>query len=271
MEGHMNKSVQVDKAGHAYWEQTWSSTDIPVAFNPYDQALDNTFYTRVHKYFEGLIARRKGLKILEIGCAHSVWPLYFTQYHDAHVDGLDYSEIGCKKTRQMWDAQGLNGKIVCADMFSPPADMIGQYDIVVSFGVVEHFKDTAACLKACSAFVKPGGQLFTMIPNMAGLVGTLQKYVDRDIYDIHVPLSRDMLIEAHSKAGLNVEESHYFMGLNLGVVNSGRYAGQPVDKILRRALSIPGKLLWMIEKSGLRFPANRITSPYIFALARPKK
>ena len=189
-------------------------------------------------------------------------------HHGAQVDGLDYSETGCTKTQQMWDVQGLTGRIVCADMFSPPVDMMGQYDLVMSFGVVEHFKDTAACLKACSRFVKPEGQLFTMIPNMSGLVGTLQKYVDRDIYDIHVPLSCAMLAAAHQTSNLKIEEAQYFMGLHLGVVNSGRHAGRPVDKILRRALSIPGKLLWIAEKTGVRLPANKLTSPYIFVLAR---
>ena len=79
-------------------------------------------------------------------------------------------------------------------MFDPPDDMKGQYDLVMSFGVVEHFKDTTACLKACAAFVKPGGQMFTMIPNMTGLVGSLQKIIDRNVYDIHVPLSCKMLM-----------------------------------------------------------------------------
>ncbi len=264
----MTDSSQVDKAGHAYWDQTWAELDTPTAFDPYNKSLDNTFYRRIHKYFDSIIEKRKNLKILEIGCAHSIWPLYFTRYYDAYVDGVDYSETGCTKTRAMWDAHGLNGKIVCANMFDPPDDMKGQYDLVMSFGVVEHFKDTTACLKACAAFVKPGGQMFTMIPNMTGLVGSLQKIIDRNVYDIHVPLSCKMLMAAHVNAGLNIEEARYFMGLHLGVVNSGRYAGQPVDKFLRRALSVPGKLLWTVEKSGIHLPANKVTSPYIFTLAR---
>lgn len=264
----MSDSSQVDKAGHAYWDKTWSELDTPMAFDPHDQSLDNTFYTRVHKYFDSMIAKRKDLKILEIGCAHSIWPLYFTRYHGARVDGLDYSETGCAKTMAMWNTHGLKGRIFCADMFDPPSDMKGQYDLVMSFGVVEHFKDTAACLKACAAFVKPGGQMFTMIPNMAGLVGTLQKMVDRNVYDIHVPLSCRNLMDAHTSADLFIEEARYFMGLHLGVVNSGHYTGQPIDRFLRRALSIPGKILWMAEKSGLHLPANRVTSPYIFTLAK---
>jgi hypothetical protein len=59
------------------------------------------------------------------------------------------------------------------------------------------------------------------------------------------------------------------MSLNLNVVNSGRHAGKPIDKILRRALSIPTKLVWAAERAGVRLPVNSFTSPYIYALARP--
>jgi 2-polyprenyl-3-methyl-5-hydroxy-6-metoxy-1,4-benzoquinol methylase len=261
---------QVDKAGHDYWDSTWENTPVPASFDPYDKSLGNTFYFRVHEYFEKFIAGRKNIKVLEIGCAHSVWPEYFYKYHGIAVDGLDYSEAGCQKTQVMWDQKGLVGKIICADMFAPPPTMIGHYDIVMSFGVVEHFKDTTGCLSACASFLKPSGQLFTMIPNMAGFVGFLQKCIDKDIYDIHVPLTRDGLARAHQQAGLEVEDARYFMGLNLDIINSGRHAGKAVDKILRRALSVPSKCMWIVERSGVRMPANGFTSPCILTIARTK-
>lgn len=55
--------------------------------------------------------------------------------------------------------------------FSPPASMLGKFDVVVTFGVVEHFIDTRACLDAMSQFLKPGGLLVTSIPNLAGWIG----------------------------------------------------------------------------------------------------
>jgi 2-polyprenyl-3-methyl-5-hydroxy-6-metoxy-1,4-benzoquinol methylase len=201
----MSGSPQIDKAGHDYWDKTWNDTSIPDAFDPHDASLENTFYQRLDAYFQTLIAGRQ-LKILEIGCAQSLWPAYFKKYHNIDIDGLDYSEIGCRKTRDMWDKLGLNGKIVCADMFAPPTEMIEQYDLVLSFGVVEHFEDTAGCLKACSSFSQPSGHVFTMIPNIAGIIGHIQKPVDRAVYDIHVPLTREALIRAHEKAGMSIDD-----------------------------------------------------------------
>lgn len=259
-----------DKAGLDYWDKTWEDASVPALFNPEDLSVDNHFHRQVHLYLKKIVAGRAGLKVLEIGCAQSIWPEYFKTYHGIDVDGLDYSEIGCVKTRQIWAQRGLTGKIICADMFAPPSDMLGQYDLVMSFGVVEHFEDTSACLKAAAAFINPGGRVLTMIPNLAGVIGDIQKLVDRRIYDIHVPLTEKALKRAHDGAELDVLESGYMTSINLSIVNSVRHAGKKGEKLLRRALSVPTKLIWMAERAGVPVPVIPYFSPYIFTLARPR-
>ena len=150
---------QRDKAGQDYWDQNWDKTDYPAPFNPEDSSLDNTFYVRSHEYFQSYLGSKKGLKILEIGCAHSVWPLYFQTYYDAQVDGLDYSDIGCQKTRKMWEHYGVKGQIFCADMFNPPKELLGQYDLVVSFGVIEHFENDRSGFIRSYGFFKAIGAI----------------------------------------------------------------------------------------------------------------
>jgi len=63
--------------------------------------------------------------------------------------------------------------IVCGELFGPPPWMQEMFDIVMSWGVIEHFEDTAGCLQACSRFLKPGGTMITVIPNMCGIPGLL--------------------------------------------------------------------------------------------------
>ena len=43
---------------------------------------------------------------------------------------------------QILSIEGVKGDIVCADFFSPPESMIEEFDVVISFGVLEHFEDT---------------------------------------------------------------------------------------------------------------------------------
>ncbi|EKE00972.1 MAG: hypothetical protein ACD_21C00250G0045 [uncultured bacterium] len=260
--------TQNDKADTTYWDNNWSKVEFPKAFDENDQSLDNYVNLRLHDYFKNLLKDKKKFSVLEIGCANSIWPIYFHQYFNADVYGVDYSEVGCEKSRALLKHYKVPGEIYCTDLFSPPANLLEKFDFVVSFGVVEHFKNTSECLKSCAAFVKPGGVLLTVIPNIPSIIGTIQKHVDRDVYNIHVPLTKEMLISAHHDAGLNLESCDYFMSINLSVVNSGTFSSNPFNRYLRHILSAPSKIFWFLEKYGIKIPKNRFTSPYLMALAK---
>ncbi len=259
--------IQNDKAGTAYWNENWAKSDIPKSFDHTDQTLNNYVNLEFHKYFQKILEDRKGFSVLEIGCANSMWPIYFHQYFKADVYGIDYSEIGCQKSRTILKHYSVPGEIYNTDLFSPPADLLKKFDLVISFGVVEHFEDTAGCLEACSSFVKPGGKLLTIIPNIPSIIGFIQKYIDRSVYDVHVPLTKKMLTEAHKKAEIDPENCDYFMSINLNIVNSGSFSSHSFNKYLRYILSIPTKFFWSLEKYGLKIPNNSFTSPYIIAVA----
>ncbi|MEN8237423.1 MAG: class I SAM-dependent methyltransferase [Pseudomonadota bacterium] len=254
----MNTLKQSDKAGSTYWDQCWQNTNIPTTFDHTNQSLDNYPNLQFHQLFSTLIQKNKQLKILEIGCANSIWPIYFHQYHNAEVFGLDYSEIGCEKSRKLFKHFNVPGTVYQEDLFNPPEELKNTFDMVFSFGVVEHFENTAECLKACSAYLKPSGKLVTVIPNIPSIIGFLQKMVDRDIYDIHVPLTKKKFAKAHHDAELNLQSCEHFMSIHLGIV---------VSKKFRKMLSVPTKLLWIAERYGIRLPRNRLTSPYIVAIA----
>ncbi|MBX3486374.1 MAG: class I SAM-dependent methyltransferase [Candidatus Paracaedibacteraceae bacterium] len=260
--------TQNDKAGNDYWDHNWSQTDFPQLFDPNDHSLDNYVNLQLHEYFQKLINGRKEFSVLEIGCANSIWPIYFHRYFNADVYGLDYSKVGSEKSRNLLKYYHVPGKIYCENLFSPPTELLEKFDLVVSFGVVEHFEDTAHCLKSCSAFVKPGGLLLTLIPNIPSIIGFIQKFVDKEVYDVHVPLTKKNMIDAHQSATLELEHCDYFMSMNLNVVNSGSFSSHRLNPLLRRILSGISKVSWILEKCGIRIPKNRLTSPYIVSVAK---
>ncbi len=258
----------VDKAGTNYWDENWSKVEFPKAFDENNKSLDNYVNLKLHDFFKNLFKDKKKFSVLEIGCANSIWPIYFHQYFNADVYGIDYSEIGCEKSRAILKHYQVPGEVYCADLFSPPSDLLQKFDIVISFGVVEHFEDTANCLKSCAAFVNPGGLLITLIPNIPSIIGFIQKFVDRDIYDIHVPLSKKDLINAHETASLELIDCDYFMSMNLNVINSGVFSSNRFNPFLRHFLSSISKISWILETYGLKIPKNRFTSPYIISVAK---
>lgn len=262
--------TQNDKAGTTYWNNNWSKVQYPKAFDVNEQSLENYVNIQLHTFFKDLLKDTKQFSVLEIGCANSIWPIYFYQYFSANVYGIDYSEVGCEKSRSLLEHYKVPGKIYYADLFSPPSELLEKFDLVVSFGVVEHFKDTVHCLKSCAAFVKPGGLLLTLIPNIPSIIGFIQKFVDRKVYDIHIPITKKKMIDFHESAALELTYCDYLMSINLNVVNSGSFSSHHFNPFLRHTLSSISKVFWILEKYGLKILKNRFTSPYIIAVAKTK-
>lgn len=268
----------MDKAGKKYWEDSWAGADLPAPVDPRDMRLKNRVNRLFHRKFAALFsaALPAGGRLLEVGCAKSAWLPYFSKEFGLKVSGLDYSPSGCELAGQVLGRNGVDGEIVCADLFSPPEAMAGAFDAAVSFGVAEHFDDTAACVKALAYFVKPGGLVITSVPNLTGWIGAVQKVVNRPVYDIHRLLSPAALRAAHEEAGLEVIECGYFISSDFGVNNltgvSTGTASWLLKKVLLSLLARASMVLWLLEEVMGELPANRLSSPYVVCAARrPQK
>ncbi len=264
-----------DKAGKTYWDRLWDTTSLPRPLYPEKREVtafwDNYVNWRTHHYLVSVFGRdaTSGKRLLEIGCARSVWLPYFASQFGMQVSGLDYSEIGCDSARRILEREKIKGDIIQADLFDPPERCIGAYDYVISFGVLEHFKNTDSALASIKNFLKPGGVLITNIPNLKGLPGWLQKRLDREVYDIHVPMSNVDLIRSHKENGFNIIDCRYFLFLNLGVLVYDRYRNQLLYPFLHKSIVRLTKLCWVFEdKLPWLFRPNRFTSPYIYCVAQ---
>ncbi len=263
------KPSQIDKAGTKYWDKIWEEKYFPKLFNLSDQSLNNYINQNFHIFFKKNIKPKK--KIIELGCAGSIWPVYFNNYFSSKVSGLDYSKEGCFLSKKILEFYKIKGDIYCSDLFKPPPSLQKKYDYVVSFGLVEHFENTADCLKNCSRYLKDNGIMITFIPNMNGIPGFLQKLVDKDIFDIHVPLSKEKFEREHHKAGLEIKSCNFFLPISLCALNSGKFSKSKLEKSFRKFLSITTKSFWIAERYGLRIQPNKVLSPYLFAISKKKK
>lgn len=264
----------MDKAGKKYWNDSWAGKKLPSAVDPYQPGLNNYVNRRFHEYFCEVFSCMKtyGMNLLEIGCARSTWLPYFAKEFGFKVYGIDYSEIGCQQASQILLNEHVYGEVVCADLFLLPKFMLEAFDVVFSFGVAEHFLDTSACIAALSKFLKPGGLIVTNIPNMAGLIGYVQKMINRPVYNIHKPLDKEALFKAHQESGLEVSNYDYFISTNFGVCN---LTGLPmntrrwlVKKIILAVLRRFSMTMWLVEsKMSKKFKATILMSAYINCIA----
>lgn len=269
----LHPNTATDKAGESYWDNAWQTAALPRLVVPDDMSLRNHVRRCFHTFLSGVMAGQRGQRVIEVGCANSVWLPYFASEHGCSVTGLDYSTTGCSSAQALLAAAGVEGKIFHGDVWAPPAELLGTFDLVFTYGLVEHFEPTEHILTALSKLLRPGGIMITIVPNMVGWVGKVQKHLNRQVFDIHVPIGLEDLQTAHQRAGLTPLQTDYLCSANFGTVNIDnpttyrllRFA----KKIALNTLVAMSALVWWIQDhSPLRLRPNKLTSPYIACVAR---
>jgi 2-polyprenyl-3-methyl-5-hydroxy-6-metoxy-1,4-benzoquinol methylase len=258
-----------DRAGKEYWDAAWEDEQTSPEIDPRSSSIWAHRDQLFHRAFKRLIDTQSPA-ILELGCARSCWLPYFAKEFGARVAGLDYSAIGAAQADATLHRAGVDGEVRCADLFDPPADWRNAFDVVVWFGVAEHFNDATGAIRAASAFLKPGGLLITEIPNMVGAIGLLQRWFNKPVYDIHVPHSRESLSRHHEQAGLDVVFAEYILPTDFGVVEMKGVPEGVVRSVQERVLYLLRLLtgcVWWLDRR-LNLPAPRWTSGFVLVAAR---
>lgn len=262
-----------DLAGTPYWDTVWSAADIPSPVDGRAGGIHNHLNRNFHDLFVDTLGAQTapGSRLLEIGCGGSRWLPYFAREFGVDVWGIDYSTVGCERARVILGRAGISGEVVVGDFFAPPPWMVGYFDVVVSFGVLEHHRPTMAAVGAAAKFLAPAGRLFTLIPNLVGSVGAMQRRLDRIVFDKHVPIDLDDLIRAHSVSGLDVVSAGWFSTINFGVINLSSLDPTLIRTRIkagcRQCLVLLSGLVWLLEEAGLASRPSRYLSPYVVCVA----
>jgi 2-polyprenyl-3-methyl-5-hydroxy-6-metoxy-1,4-benzoquinol methylase len=127
---------------------------------------------------------RANQKYLEIGCAPGKMLCWVAGVLGADVAGLDFSARGFDQTRRLFEGLGLRADLRCEDFFSTTFQS-GTFDVVCSFGFIEHFDDPRDAVRRHALLLKPGGLALIAVPNYGGIYGVLQKYFDPPNLELH--------------------------------------------------------------------------------------
>lgn len=264
--------MQRDQAGAGHWGEVWETLGLQPPIRPGDPALSRSVACFHHLFTELLKGLRgAGATLLEAGCGGSRWLPYFAREFGFAVAGIDYSPQGCQQSRELLAQEGVDGEVLCADLFQPHTEWQDRFDVAVSFGVVEHFSDTADAVAAIARFVKPGGIVLTTIPNMTGATGMAQRLLNPAVYRVHVPLDANALSGAHERAGLRVERGGYLMSTDFHVcslLGLPPTAATHARKLAAKLLCRGSRIVWSLEDAFGALTPNRITSPFAYCLAR---
>lgn len=161
-----------------FWENYWQNCLLP---SEPDMALP----------FDRCLAREltkslslSGGDVLEIGCAPGKWLAFFAKTFGMRASGIEYSAAGMRATLHNFELLGLSaGTIITADFFELSPSR--QFDVVMSFGFIEHFDDPDDVVARHLSWLKPGGTLVLCVPNFRGIYTPLQRALDPGILEKH--------------------------------------------------------------------------------------
>jgi SAM-dependent methyltransferase len=108
----------------------------------------------------------KGLKAVELGSGRGLnGALYASR--GAEVTLVDRSRLVLEQAEELYAVFGAAFEAVEADVFALPVELLGQFDVAMSFGLCEHFLGDRrlAAVAAHLELVRPAGLALLGVPN----------------------------------------------------------------------------------------------------------
>lgn len=211
----------------------------------------------------GKLKADKGYKTaIELGGFPGYYAIYLKKYENMDTTLFDYF-IHPGLINELLEKNGLKDgdiNIIEADLFTyQPAE---QYDMVLSFGLIEHFKDTKAIIATHLPFLKTGGTLFITLPNFKSINGWVQRKFDLENYNKHYIECMDpaLLADCCKQLGLTEVESYYHGKFSMWLENKGTQSA--LAKAFVKGLWYAGKVITKIAPFE-----SKALSPYIVVKA----
>ena len=245
------------------WSDLWAQTSkVRLQFDP-----ERPSFRDLHRLFQKTLPKDSRLRMLEVGCYPGRYLWYFNRYFGYQVSGLEYVDCCCRATVENLREMRLDGKIIHADIFRyEPPPPVRCWDVVASFGFVEHFENTALVLGKHLDLLKPGGYLVIIIPNHHGIYGRILRAADPEKYRIHNLMPYQPIADALRAAGTEVLEEGYYG--RIGFWNCGLY--QRLHRLGRLTYFAVRAPLAAVEHLGRIIPNSHLLSPNAAVVARKR-
>src|SRR5262245_8347127 len=166
-----------EKTGVEHWNKAWSS---PVRLRLPSRL--NVGVLNLTRLLRKCV--KPGDRYLEIGCAPGKLLAWVASVLKARASGIDYWEAGIAQCPQLFSAVGLLIDLHHENLFDTHLEP-ASFDVVASFGVIEHFDDPRPAIGKHLDLVAPGGKALITIPNYGGIYGLLQRWFDPDNLALH--------------------------------------------------------------------------------------
>ena len=254
-----------------YWDSVLRDAQLPRVNSA---AVYN--YRVTMEFVEPILRTMAASTFLEVGCGSSGWLPYFAREYGYRVSGIDYSEIGCRLAEQNLRMLHIDyDEIICQDIFAWQTNK--QFDIIFSYGVIEHFVHPEEVLRICCERLALGGIIITLVPNSQGLVGLLSRIFTNEVYGMHKVISRKSLQEMHENLGLENVKTEYAGNFSVAVIPWVKSKSwlfkekSPQRNIALHFIWYADRILSLIWKWTRWEYRSHFFSPYVITIARKNR
>lgn len=127
---------------------------------------------------------KPGSRVLEVGCAPGKFLLWCALAKHADVCGVEYAQKSYEGVLDLFANASAKADIRNEDFMQTTFDE-RSFDLVFSFGVIEHFSDPRPMVQKHVDMLKPGGTAIITVPHFGRGYGRLLRRMDQGMYDIH--------------------------------------------------------------------------------------
>ena len=137
-----------------------------------------------------LLGGREGLRGLEIGSAPGYRSLGLWRRVAIEPWGIEYTDSGVAAQKALYRQEGLpEDWVVRGDFFDEKlrAPWRDHFDVVASYGFIEHFDEPVDVVRKHMELLKPGGLLVLTVPNLNPTTwyGRLVRRFNPAVYQMH--------------------------------------------------------------------------------------
>jgi 2-polyprenyl-3-methyl-5-hydroxy-6-metoxy-1,4-benzoquinol methylase len=222
----MNVTRAESLADRSYWDSYWSQVELPVEMtrSPANSATNNAILDVLERYVEP----RPEMKVLEVGGAPGQFLAWMARRFGCRCAMLDYSATGCEKARRNFEALGIDLVVHERDLFEDDLNPVGEFDVVYSLGLIEHFEQFGTAIERHAALARPGGLVIIGCPNLRGVNRLLMR------------LARPTALATHNLTSMDLDRWEFAaVSSGMGTVFAGPVAG------------FDPRMFTAVERSGL--------------------
>jgi len=257
-----------DLTSARYWDEQWSRLEVRGNYGSLDWVSKNYVYRSLDRLLRSVLPADPLKTFIELGSGPARWMIYFHKVFGYRVFGCDYSEVSCELARKNLAQAGIAGEIAQADFFK----LEGQYDVVFSGGVIEHFDQPDEVLAGFARLVAPGGILITDVPNLGGLCGFYQRRLKPETFETHRLVRLSDIRGWHRALGLEELLATPYGSFSLSRLPGAPWRSRLVQRLLWRPFTLLAsrginRLCLTLLRLGLRVD-HPLISPHLLVISR---